>query len=149
MNDPQDTGDALARATDLLRGHTDTGWTRLQPGLLERALGAFRTSEPVRGRHDHGDYFVRTDVLTDQIRRAVDAIPGAAAASITCTTGARDELTGVTMQISAGYGHQLSTLAAQAHAAAHATIVELLGDLAPGVEAVRTHVHIDDVVDER
>lgn len=149
MNDPQDGGDALARATRLLRGHTDSGWTTLQPGLLQRALGAFRASEPVRGRHDLGDYFVRTDVLTERIRDAVDAVPGAAAISITCTTNDRDELTGVEMTIAATYGSQLSALAADTHVAAHATIVDLLGDLAPATEAVHTHVHIDDVVDDR
>ena len=149
MNDPQDADEGLTRAARLLRQHTDTGWTVLRPGLLDQARRVFRSSGPVRGRHELGDYFVREDVLTDQVRQAVDEIPDAAAAAIECVTDDQDELTALTVQISASYGAHLPTLAARVHATTHATVVDLLGDLAPGIDAVHTHVHIDDVVDDR
>jgi hypothetical protein len=144
--DPDD--DLLGQATRLLRQHTDAGWTAISGDVLQRALRAFRPSEPVRGRHRYGDFFVASDVLVTRLREALDPIPYGAATRITCTTGDEQELTGVTIQIIAAYGTNLLTLAAQFHDIAVATLANELGDLAPDGSAVHTHVHIADVTDD-
>ncbi len=146
MSNPDDV-DALTRATRLLRDHTDEGWTVLSPGILDRMMRVFRPSDPIRGRHRHGDYFVRCDVVTEQIRRAVDALPGAAAADITCVTGDWERLVEVTVEIAADYGSHLPTLATAVHDATHAVVTGILGDLAPGADAVHSHVHVYDIND--
>jgi hypothetical protein len=148
VSDFQDTNDPLARATQLLRQHTDAGWTVMSANILARALRAFRPSNPVRGRHDHGDFFIASDVLVARVREAVDAVPQAAATKITCTTNQRRELDRVTIQIVAAYGAHLVTLGEHLHAATVATLTDLLGDLAPDRAEVHTHVHVGDVSDD-
>ncbi|MFC4071783.1 hypothetical protein [Actinoplanes subglobosus] len=144
-----DDADALTRATRLLREHTDAGWTVLSPSILDRMMRVFRPSDPVRGRHAHGDYFVRCDVLTEQIRQAVDAVTGARAADITCVTGDREQLVEVTVEIAASYGTHLPTLAATVHDVTHRAVIDILGDLAPAATAVHSHVHVYDIRDDR
>lgn len=139
--------DPLGRATQLLRQHTDAGWTAISGDILHRAMRAFRPSEPVRGRHRHGDFFVAGDVLVTRLRQAVDAIADGAATRITCTTDDDHHLTDVTIQIIAAYGTHLVTLAGQFHAIAADTLVAELGELAPDAGAIHTHVHIADVTD--
>jgi hypothetical protein len=141
-------GDALARATRLLRQHTDAGWTAVSADILDRALRAFRPSAPVRGRHDRGDFFVAGDVLVGRIREAVDALPHTAAVRITCGTDERRQLGTVTVQIIAAYGSHLVTLANHVHAATARTLADVLGELAPPREDIHTHVHIGDVTDD-
>ncbi len=137
--------DILGQATHLLRQHTDAGWTEISADILRRAMRAFRPSEPVRGRHHLGDFFVASDVLVARLREAVDAVPHAAAARITCTTGDNHQLADVTIQIIAAYGAHLLSLAEDIHAAAARRLTEELGVLAPAVDAIHTHVHIGDV----
>lgn len=148
MTDHPGNDDALARATQLLRQHTDAGWTAIRGDILDRALRAFRPSDPVRGRHDLGDFFVAADVVVSRLRQAVDTVPLAAASRITCTTDERDELDTVTIQILAAYGARLLSLAEEVHATAARTLAELLGDLAPAAGAIHTHVHIADITDD-
>lgn len=137
--------DAVARATQLLRQHTDAGWSAIEDDVLFRALNAFRPSSPVRGRHDLGDFLVASDVVVARLRRVIDDVPGGAAQRITCSTDTHDELDAVTVELIAAYGTPLLVLAGRVHAAARATLVDLLGVLAPAAEQIHTHVHIDDV----
>jgi hypothetical protein len=138
----------LDQAALLLRQHTDAGWTAISADILRRSLRAFRPSEPVRGRHALGDFFVAGDIVVARLREAVDAVPGAAAARITFTTGDDHRLAEVTVQIIAGYGAHLLSLAGLVHAAAARCLDDELGTLAPVAEAIHTHVHIGDVADD-
>ena len=140
--------DTLAQAAQLLRQHTDAGWTAISADILNRALRAFRPSEPVRGRHDLGEFFVAGDVVVARLRQAVDAIPHTTAARITCTTDDNQRLATVTIQIIVAYGKNLLALADQVHQSAARTLTEELGELAPAAEAIHTHVHIGDVTDD-
>jgi hypothetical protein len=140
--------DLLGQATHLLRQHTDAGWTAISGDILSRALRAFRPSEPVRGRHQLGDFFVAADVVAARLREAVDAVPGTAATRITCTTGDQQHLVEVTIQIIAAYGTRLLSLADDVHAAAARCLADELGALAPADDAIHTHVHIGDVTDD-
>ncbi|MGX6607458.1 hypothetical protein ACWKSP_35835 [Micromonosporaceae bacterium Da 78-11] len=140
--------DILGQATQLLRQHTDAGWSAISADILHRALRAFRPSEPVRGRHELGDFFLASDVVIARLREAVDAIPHAAAARITCSTGDQQQLAEVTIQIVAAYGTHLLTLANHVHDAATLTLTEELGQLAPADDAIHTHVHIGDLTDD-
>jgi hypothetical protein len=146
-NDPYGD-DVLAEATQLLRQHTDAGWTAISADILHRAFTAFRPSEPVRGRHEYGDFFVASSVIVAQLRRIIDRIPHAAATKITCTTDDQQCLAEVTIQIIAAYGSHLLTLADQIHQAAADTLVGILGDHAPTADAIHTHVHIGDITDD-
>jgi hypothetical protein len=144
----QDTYDSVARAAQLLRQHTDAGWIVMSAHVLARSLRAIRPSDPVRGRHDRGDFFVASDVVVAQVREAVDAVPEAAATKITCSTDQRRGLDGITVQIVAAYGAHLVTLGEQVHAAIVATLTDLLGDLAPDSTEIHTHVNVGDVSDD-
>lgn len=139
--------DVLAQATHLLRQHTDEGWTAISATILDRALAAFRPSEPIRGRHQLGDFFVAGTVVVAELRRVVDAVAHAAATRITCATD-NQHLSGVTIEIIAAYGTHLVTLADQIHDAATTTLAAILGDNAPDAGAVHTHVHIGDITDD-
>jgi hypothetical protein len=141
-------GDALAQATQLLRQHTDAGWTAISASILHRAFRAFRPSDPVRGRHELGDFFVTSDIVVAQLREAVDAVPHAAATRITCGTTDHHELDAVTIEMVAAYGTHLLTLAGHVHAAAARRLTTILGDLAPSNAAIHIHVHIGDVTDD-
>lgn len=145
MSDYQHTDDPVGRATQLLRQHTDAGWTAMNINIVARALRAFRPSDPVRGRHDHGDFFVASDVVVAQLREAVDAVPGATATKITCSTNQVHQLDHVTVQIIAAYGTHLVTLAEHLRAVAVVTLTDLLGDLVPAGTQIHTHVHVADV----
>jgi predicted RNA-binding Zn ribbon-like protein len=140
--------DVLAEATQLLRQHTDAGWTAISADILQRAFAAFRPSEPVRGRHEHGDFFVASTVIVAQLRHVIDDIPHAAATKITCATDDRQHLAEVTIQIIAAYGTHLLTLAEHVHTATTRTLADLLGDLAPSAAAIHTHVHVGDITDD-
>jgi hypothetical protein len=140
--------DALAQATQLLRQHTDAGWTAISADILNRALRAFRPSDPVRGRHALGDFFIASDVVVARLRQAVDAVPHAAATRITYSTNDRQELDAVTIQIVAAYGAHLLTLAGHIHTTAAHTLTALLGALAPSNADIHTHVHIGDITDD-
>lgn len=148
MTIDHDGGDALLQATRLLRQHTDAGWTAISADILHHALRAFRPSDPVRGRHDLGDFFVARDVIVARLHQAVDAIPHAAATRITCSTNDHQQLDAVTIQIIAAYGTHLLTLAEHIHTTAARTLTDILGDLAPSATAIRTHVHIGDITDD-
>ncbi len=146
-NDPYGD-DVLAEATQLLRQHTDAGWSAISADILHRAFAAFRPSEPVRGRHAYGDFFVASTVIVAQLRRVIDEIPHAAATKITCTTDDQHHLAGVTIQIVAAYGTHLLTLADQVHHAATESLAGILGDHAPSAGDIHTHVHIGDITDD-
>ncbi len=143
-----DHNDVLAQATQLLRQHTDAGWTAISADILHRALRAFRPSAPVRGRHGLGDFFIASDVVVARLRQAIDAVPNAAASRITCTTDDHQQLTTVTIQIVAAYGTHLITLAQKVRAAATRSLANELGEFAPAHDAIHTHVHIGDVTDD-
>ncbi len=140
--------DVLAEATQLLRQHTDAGWTAISGDILQRAFAAFRPSEPVRGRHEHGDFFVASTVIVARLRRVIDDIPHAAATKITCATDDQQHLAEVTIQIIAAYGTHLLALADQVHQAGTETLRGVLGDHAPAAGAIHTHVHIGDITDD-
>jgi hypothetical protein len=140
--------DVLTQATELLRQHTDAGWTAISADILHRALAAFRPSEPVRGRHEFGDFFVASTVIVAQLRHVVDDIPHAAATRITCTTDDEQRLGEVTIQIIVAYGTHLLNLADQVHHAAVDTLTGILGELTPSAGAIHTHVHIGDITDD-
>lgn len=140
--------DVLTQATQLLRQHTDTGWTAISATILNRAFAALRPSEPVRGRHDLGDFFVASTVIVSELHDAIDTVPHAAATWIACTTDGEHHLTDVTIQIIVAYGSHLLTVANQTHQVAVDTLQNILGDLAPTGTAVHTHVHIGDVTDD-
>lgn len=140
--------DVLNQATQLLRQHTDAGWTAISANILHRAFAALRPSEPVRGRHDLGDFFVASTVIVSQLRHAIDTIPHAAATRITCTTDDQQHLTDVTIQIIVAYGTHLLTVADHIHQTTIDTLHGILGDLAPTANAVHTHVHIGDITDD-
>jgi len=137
--------DTVARATHLMRQHTDAGWSAIEDRVLTRALTAFRPSAPVRGRHDVGDFFVASDVVVARLRRVIDNVPEAAAERITCSTNDDDVLDSVTVQLIAAYGAPLLQLAERVHVVAHDCLDDLLGVLAPAAEQIHTHVHIGDV----
>jgi len=137
--------DAVARATQLLRQHTDAGWSAIEDNILSQAMNAFRPSSPVRGRHSLGDFFLTSDIVVARLRHVIDDVPGAAAQRITCSTDTDDELDAVTIELIAAYGAPLVNLAARVHAVARDCLVDLLGVLAPTAEQIHTHVHIDDV----
>jgi hypothetical protein len=140
--------DPLVQATQLLRQHTDAGWTAISADILHRVLRAFRPSDPVRARHHLGDFFVASDVVIARLRQAVDAVPHAAATRITYSTNDHHELDTVTIQIIAAYGTHLLTLARQIHTTAVRTLTTLLGDLTPSDADIHTHVHIGDITDD-
>lgn len=137
--------DDLARATGLLRAHTDSSWAGVREALLERASAAFRPSAPVRGRHGLGDFLVASDVVVAQLRDAVDAVPGATASRFVCTTGEADVLEQVVVELSVRFGEPLREVAAVVRAAVGARLTDLLGPLSPGVAAVRADLHVTDV----
>jgi len=141
---PSSVEDRVARATALLRQHTDAGWKAVEDTVISRTLALFRPSAPIRGRHDLGDFFLAADVVVTHLRRHIDAVPRAAAQEIACTTGDRDELEQVTIQLIAAYGAPLLDVAGHVHAVALDVLRDLLGVLAPAAEHVRTHVHIGD-----
>ncbi|WP_328291261.1 hypothetical protein OG218_00570 [Kineococcus sp. NBC_00420] len=141
----QGDGNVVSRAAALLRQHTDSGWKAIEDSVITRALTLFRPSAPVRGRHDLGDFFLAADVVVNELRQRIDAVPRAAAQKIACTTGERDELEQVTVELIAAYGAPLLEVAGTVHTVAMTTLQELLGALAPAAERVRTHVHIGDV----
>jgi hypothetical protein len=142
---PARVRDTVARATQLLRQHTDAGWSAIEDNVLSRALNAFRPSSPVRGRHDLGDFFLASDVVVGGLRRVIDDVPGAAAQRITCSTADDDVLDAVTIELIAAYGAPLLVLAGRVHSVARDCLVDLLGALAPAAEQIHTHVHIGDV----
>jgi len=135
----------LARATGLLRAHTDSSWAGVREALLQRAAAAFRPSAPVRGRHALGDFFVAADVVVAQLRAAVDAVPAATAVRIVCTTGEADVLEQVVVELSVRFGESLQEVAATVREAVGARLGDLLGPLSPGVAAVRADLHVTDV----
>ncbi|NIZ92437.1 hypothetical protein [Kineococcus rubinsiae] len=135
----------LARATGLLRAHTDSTWSGVREAVLARAAAAFRPSAPVRGRHALGDFLVASDVVVAQLRTAVDAVPGATAARILCTTGEEDVLQQVVVELSVRFGESLHEVAAAVRAAVVAELAVLLGALSPGADGVRADVHVTDV----
>lgn len=140
--------DVLDQATQLLRQHTDTGWTTISANILNHAFAALRPSEPVRGRHDFGDFFVASTVIVSELRDAIDIVPHAAATRIGCTTDDEHHLTQVTVKIVVAYGNHLLTVADRIHQVAVETLRTVLGDLAPTGSAVQTHVHIADITDD-
>jgi hypothetical protein len=140
--------DLLTQATELLRQHTEAGWTAISANVLRRAFAALRPSEPVRGRHDLGDFFVASTVIVSRLHHAIDTIPNAAATRIACTTDDQQHLTDVTIEVIAAYGTHLVTVADHIHHVATDTLRGILGDLAPTGNAVHTHVHIGDIADD-
>jgi hypothetical protein len=140
--------DTLAQATQLLRQHTDAGWTAISADILHRALNAFRPSAPVRGHHELDDFFVASDVVVARLRQAVDTVPHAAAVRITCSTDDDLHLDVVTIEMIAAYGTHLLTLAGHVRTAAARTLTAVLGDLAPSNAVINTHVHIGDITDD-
>ena len=140
--------DVLNQATQLLRQHTDAGWTAISANILTRAFAALRPSEPVRGRHEYGDFFVASTVLVSQLRQVIDTVPNAATIRIACTTSDQQDLTDITIQIVVAYGSHLLTVADHIHRLAVDLLRDLLGDLAPAGSAVHTHVHIGDITDD-
>jgi hypothetical protein len=129
----------------MLRVHTDAGWTAVSADILHRAVRAFRPSDPVRGRHELGDFFVASEVVVSSLRRAIDAVPATMATRITCGTDRDHRLEAVTIQIAAAYGTHLLTLASEVHVAASRALAAVLGELSPAHAAIRAHVHIGDV----
>lgn len=152
MNSPEprpgDVPGDLLRATELLRRHTDSGWQAMRTNVLERALSAFRPSAPVRGRHALGEYVVAADVLVDELRDALSVLPGVVPDRILCATDTTDALEGVTVEVVAGYGHDLLHLADGVREVVAERLDVLLGHLAPDLERITAHVHVSDVSDD-
>lgn len=146
--EPPDVSGDLLRATELLRQHTDSGWKVMRTNVLERALSAFRPSAPVRGRHELGEYVVAADVVVDRLREALTVLPGVVPDRIVCTTDATDALEAVTVEVVAGYGHDLLHLADGVRELVAGSLAVMLGSLAPGVERITAHVHVSDVSDD-
>lgn len=71
----QGDGNVVSRAAALLRQHTDSGWKAIEDSVITRALTLFRPSAPVRGRHDLGDFFLAADVVVNELRQRIDAVP--------------------------------------------------------------------------
>ncbi|NIZ90383.1 hypothetical protein [Kineococcus rubinsiae] len=142
------SSERLARATVLLRQHTDIGWKAIEDNVIARALTLYRPSAPVRGHHEYGDFFLAADLLVAQLRSVIDAVPSAAARDITCVTDAQDHLESVTIQLIAAYGASLLEVANRIHAVAVRELRQLLGTLAPTAGQVHTHVHFGDVSDD-
>jgi hypothetical protein len=137
--------DRLARATLLLRQHTDNGWKAIEDSVLARAKMLFRPSAPVRSRHDLGEFFIAADVVVAELRQVIDAVPRAAAQDITCSVGGDDVLESVTIQLIVAYGASLLEVAAGVRRVVLQRLGDLLGELAPGAGDIHTHVHIGDV----
>ncbi|WP_432522627.1 hypothetical protein [Kineococcus sp. SYSU DK006] len=138
--------EVLGLAAAALRAHTEEGWVLARPGLLERVRRAFRPSAPVLGTHELGDFRVAADVVVDGLRTAVDALPDAAADRISCSTGDDDRLEAVLVEVVVAFGTHLPALAGRVRSVVTARLRELLGDAAPGEEAVEVDVHVGDVV---
>lgn len=143
-----DGADRLARATLLLRQHTDSGWRAIEDTILARTRTLFRPSAPVLARHEFGNFYVSADVVVSELRQVVDAVPRAAAQDITCSVGDGDVLEQVTVHLIVAYGASLLQVAGHVHDAALRCLRELLGELAPRSVDVRTHVHVGDVSDD-
>ncbi|WP_432544020.1 hypothetical protein [Kineococcus sp. SYSU DK002] len=139
----------LAEATVALRRHTPTGWQAVRADLLDLARRAHRPSDPVRGRHDLGEFLVATDVLATALRTAVDGVRDVSVTSLLCATDERHTLTGVTVEVVALFGTHLPTAAATVRGVVLAALDDLLGPLSPPEEAVHVHLHVGDVVTDR
>ncbi|MFD0484266.1 hypothetical protein ACFQ46_16835 [Kineococcus sp. GCM10028916] len=137
--------DRLARATLLLRQHTDSGWKAIEDTVLARAQTLFRPSAPVRARHAFGDFFIAADVVVAELRQTIDATPQVAAQAITCLVGDDDVLDSVTIRLVVAYGAPLLEVAGRVHRVVLRRLDDLLGELAPWAEDVHTHVHVGDV----
>ncbi|WP_157018371.1 hypothetical protein [Cryptosporangium arvum] len=146
MTSDHEGGDTLTRATHLLRLHTDAGWTAISTDVLHRAGHAIRLSAPVRGRHETGDFSVADHVVVARVHEAVDAVPHAAAARITCDTNAHHELESLTVQVVVAYGSPVLGVADQIHTATARTLTDVLGG--PARSNVAVHTQVSDVTDD-
>ncbi|MEW1957806.1 hypothetical protein [Kineococcus sp. NPDC059986] len=134
----------LAQATEALRLHTPSGWQVFRVNLLETVRRAYRPSAPIRGRHEQGEFVVSCDVLTADVREAVDRLPQAEVTAVRCVTDEDDHLELLTVETGVRYGAHVPTTAEEVRTAVVATVRELLGE----VEGVRVHVHVGDVFQE-
>lgn len=136
----------LAEATDALRVHTPSGWRAVRADLLELARNAHRSSVPVRGEHELGEFLLAGDVVSAGLRAAVDGVPDATATSVSLRTDTEHRVEKVTVEVAALFGAHLPTTAAQVRRAVTAQLADLLGDLSPGEGGVDVHVHVGDVL---
>ena len=100
------------------------------------------------GRVGAVDYVVAAGVLVAGLREAVSGVPHAAPLSIVCTTDDADRLAKVTIEVLAAFDTPLLTLATSVRVAAAARLAEILGDLAPPVQAVAIDIAFTDVTDD-
>ncbi|WP_380172646.1 hypothetical protein ACFEMC_00760 [Kineococcus sp. DHX-1] len=131
----------LAQAAEALRLHTPSGWQVFRVNLLETVRRAYRPSAPIRGRHERGEFVVSCDVLTADVREAVDRLPQAEVTAVRCVTDEQDHLELLTVETGVRYGAHVPTAAEEVRRAVVGTIRELLGE----VDGVRVHVHVGDV----
>jgi uncharacterized alkaline shock family protein YloU len=142
VDDPDDA--LLDRAAETLRELTDSGWVRARDSVLDRVRRAVRPSAAVTGRHADGAFTLATPVLTDRIRRAVDAVTEARVLDLRPEVDADGELLGIALRISVAYG---SSVAADAESARAAVVAEVRRSLGTEFEAERVTVdlHVADV----
>ncbi len=142
VDDPDDQ--LLDRAAETLRELTDSGWVRARDTVLDRVRRAVRPSPAVTGQHADGTFTLATPVLTDRIRRTVDATTAARVLDLRPDVDADGELLGIALRISVAYG---SSVAADADAARAAVVGEVRRTLGTAFDAARVTVdlHVADV----
>ncbi|QOR70916.1 hypothetical protein IM660_00925 [Ruania alkalisoli] len=140
--------DLLARAAGELRQLTDDGWVRAEQSVLDRVARALRSARPVRGRHEGGDFFLSSTVLSARVGTRVDSIPGVRASSVRIITDDVDHLEAVTLAVSVAYGQTIADVGSRARGEAAAAASEALG-VQVRTDQVTVDVLVEDVfVDE-
>jgi len=137
----------LEQATQSLRDHVDQRWVQISDRVRSRALGATRTSLPVRAQAATGPVHISEQVLITYLRDAISTVAHAKIQDIIITTEGVDTYTGVTIIIWARFGAALIPIADAIRDLANQRLTQLLGPIAPPVSVTTMAVHVEDVFD--
>lgn len=127
-----------------LRDHTDDRWVEIESDLLAHVLATSRPSHPLRAQSATGAYAVSEQVLVAYLRDALDRAPHCEVSAI-YVHAYDDVCTGVTVVMTAQYGHSLLEIADTVRLAADEVIDRVLGNVRPRVTVTDMHVHVDDI----
>lgn len=137
----------LATATSQLRERPTDLPVEVAGRVLRRALSTPRPAQLVRGLGEHAFLRVSTVVLTDLVRRRLDAgLADGAVRRIRCSTTRDERLEAVSVDLVVRYGTDLRALAGTTHDLVGDVLRDVFGDqVTDGDRATRTHVHVADV----
>ena len=135
----------LAAATGQLREHVDPRWVEVADRVLSRALLATRRSQPIQAHAPRGPVKVSEHVLVAYIRAAIADIPAAAPAAIAATVDPQHRCTGITIDLTVQYNHEILPIADEIRRRTEDVLREVLGDVIPAVTVRDMHVHVGDV----